>query len=204
MIGQMGWSLATFYFSFRAHSATVVSLVVGGCRHLRLRLSCSEFFLKNYITHTKSPPSSNCPPHFPVTLRTTMVIYRPQTFIDQGRIITGHERRLGFVQNKTEERLFIAYFGTTALVCSHVWSLIFPDISHHRRVSPTHLLWTLMFMKIYASTDVMSGIARCNPTTFQKWVWRILPALADASYQKVLTSYELAWCIAYCCPHLFV
>ena len=37
-----------------------------------------------------------------------------------------------------------------------------------------HLLWGLMFLKVYGSKKTHSSIAGCHVKTFQKWAWNVL------------------------------
>jgi hypothetical protein len=38
-----------------------------------------------------------------------------------------------------------------------------------RGASPVHLLWTLMFMKLYYADEVNAFIAQVDENTFRKW-----------------------------------
>ena len=42
---------------------------------------------------------------------------------------------------------------------------------------PFHLLWALMFLKLYSSEDTMSRIVGTTAKTFRQRVWQMLAAL---------------------------
>ena len=61
-----------------------------------------------------------------------------------------------------------------------------------------HLLWALMFLKLYAAECVLASIAAVNEKTYRKWAWAFVDALADLHTQVVSS----CWC--WCGIHLFV
>ena len=76
-------------------------------------------------------------------------------------------------------RRFKATFGVTPLLCSVLWNWMDDDQKLPEGASPIHLLWTLMFLKLYDTEDVLSLICRCDPKTHRKWVWLMLSAIAS-------------------------
>ena len=62
-------------------------------------------------------------------------------------------------------------------------------INPHEHISsyakPVHLLWALMLIKIYATEDVLSGIAGVTEKTYRKWAWKFIKAVSDLSYTLV-------------------
>jgi hypothetical protein len=44
-------------------------------------------------------------------------------------------------------------------------------------VEPGHLLWTLMFLKVYAPEPVLCSLCKCDPKTYRKWVWLLLDGI---------------------------
>ena len=63
-------------------------------------------------------------------------------------------------------RRFISHFGTTPTVASLCWQLI-PN--HPRGSHPKHLLWALLFLKLYRSENVHASMVGCDEKTFRKW-----------------------------------
>ena len=88
-----------------------------------------------------------------------------RTFINLALPMLGrarHSHSLDF------SRAFRSYFGMSPLLCVHVWDEL--DSSLPKGASPRHLLWSLAFLKIYATEDVMVSIAKTTRKTFRKWV----------------------------------
>jgi hypothetical protein len=78
---------------------------------------------------------------------------------------------------EASEQEFRALFGIGPDVCGHVWT----HLSCHKppKTRPKHLLWTLLFLKVYGTETALSVIARASRKTFRKWVWLLLPLIAD-------------------------
>jgi hypothetical protein len=73
-------------------------------------------------------------------------------------------------------RDFRSLFGLSANVCSVVWNLCdFPT-----GTEPVHLLWALLFMKVYGTEPVLIAIVGTGPNrkTFRKWVWGVIEEIA--------------------------
>lgn len=87
----------------------------------------------------------------------------------------------GFGNNApfTERNLgtFKSHFGTTPGVCAFVWNAI---AQHSAGAEFYHLLWALMFIKIYASEAVLKGKAGVqDEKTLTKWTWIVLRAIEN-------------------------
>ena len=48
-----------------------------------------------------------------------------------------------------------------------------------------HLLWTLLFLKMYGTVDTMSRICKVDPVTYRKWTWLFLEKIAELHYTVV-------------------
>lgn len=112
-----------------------------------------------------------------------------ETFVLQARLILGHRCN---TSPATEDRRFRANFGTTPAICAILWGMISPNETMPKGVKYFHLLWALMFLKLYASEHVLSGIAKCDEKTYRKWTWLFIMALADLVPECVST-------VAVCC-----
>uniref|UniRef100_A0A336L3F9 CSON015158 protein n=1 Tax=Culicoides sonorensis TaxID=179676 RepID=A0A336L3F9_CULSO len=73
-------------------------------------------------------------------------------------------------------RRFKSAFGVSPRICSIVWFAIKGDLSQDIREE--HLLWTLLFLKCYNSTDVNRAIVKCDAKTFRTKVWSVIDVLA--------------------------
>ena len=75
------------------------------------------------------------------------------------------------------ERDFRSLFGTIPEVCAAIWNrLVFDDESP--LIRPVHLLWALMFMKLYSKEAALCKLARVSRSTFRKFVWFVIPRIA--------------------------
>jgi hypothetical protein len=45
-------------------------------------------------------------------------------------------------------------------------------------IRPKHLLWTLLFLKVYG-TEILSALAKTSRKMFRKWYWLVLPLIAE-------------------------
>ena len=80
------------------------------------------------------------------------------------------------------KRRFPGMFG-----CSpHVCSIIFKYLQQQNDIEwpsslglqPKHLLWALLFLKVYNTEEVNSSIVGCNEKTFRKWTWKVIEGLS--------------------------
>ncbi|ETV67416.1 hypothetical protein H257_16391 [Aphanomyces astaci] len=76
----------------------------------------------------------------------------------------------------TNARRFVALFGTTLYVTSVLWAKLEP---HPRGGQPRHLLWALMFLKVYGTEHVHATIAAVDEKTYRKWSWMYIKAFED-------------------------
>jgi len=67
-------------------------------------------------------------------------------------------------------------FGVGALVTSDIWSLCGTRLVDIHAL-PKHLLWSLAFLKVHASEDVLCSLLGCDRKTLRKWVWPVIDAI---------------------------
>ena len=105
----------------------------------------------------------------------------PEVFLHHGCLYTGTPQGSSSV---TKIRRFKAYFGTSPLVCSILWSMISSDLPSG--ASFLHLLWGLIFLKVYATESVLSRIVGgADEKTFRKWTWLIVKKIASLKSRVV-------------------
>ena len=95
--------------------------------------------------------------------------------------------RKGDKPTDNQERLFRSQFGTSWFVCSDVWKMLETHKPNSKR-EPKHLLWCLMFLKVYANESTHSRLVGAAVKTFRKWVWSTLTEIADLKAMVVSTS----------------
>ena len=111
-----------------------------------------------------------------------------ESFIYFGREIFARNRtarspgdalpNLGEPMNSVEEERFNAYFGVSPFVCTIIWKALCAKGLRPQGGCMFHLLWALMFMKLYTNEKVLSGLAGTNPKTFSKWSRQFVRAIA--------------------------
>lgn len=81
---------------------------------------------------------------------------------------------------QTEERDFREFFGCGVLICLHLWRhlIAFNVLPHGGRVD--HLLWTLMFLKLYTKQQALCALAGgVDKETYRTWCRRFLSAITS-------------------------
>ena len=94
------------------------------------------------------------------------------------------------VGEATRSRQFRAHFGVSPLVRSIVWSMVLESLPHGAQ--PIHLLWALLFLKVYATEHVRKSMTGANEKTFRKWSWAILEATANLG---VVSCFVVRFCL---------
>jgi len=102
------------------------------------------------------------------------------TFYEAGKRLM---KRRGF--SRESIRKFKSHFGATPSICADIWQMLNPREHISAYAKPVHLLWGLMLIKIYATEEVLSGIAGVTEKTYRKWAWIFVKATAELSYVLV-------------------
>ena len=79
-----------------------------------------------------------------------------------------------------EDREFREMFGCGVGVAVSSWEKLVEKNLVPDKGSSRHLLWTLMFLKVYGKECTMCKLAGVkDPKTFRYWVWLFIPAIAE-------------------------
>lgn len=86
----------------------------------------------------------------------------------------------------TEYRHFRAHFGIAPSTCALLWKAV----SHNHYIlppkgQPEHLLWALLYLKLYDSDEVLADLVGVDVKTFCKWSWSFVLAIAKLKPQVV-------------------
>jgi hypothetical protein len=97
-----------------------------------------------------------------------------QTFRTYGKELTGGTDR-------EAQELFICQFGTSPLVCCHLWHLINTNREGNlpHGACPKKLLWATMFLKTYDKESTRKKTCNADKKTIRKWVWYFVCQIAD-------------------------
>lgn len=112
--------------------------------------------------------------------------------------VTANHFRIFAAKLRIRPDHFQSTFGLSPEHCSIIWNLLdLDELSDNdaRCVRPDHLLWALMLLKVYATENVLAGIAGVHRQTFRKWSWLIIKAIAKQRKALVSAdSYTLLLC----------
>jgi hypothetical protein len=86
---------------------------------------------------------------------------------------------------------FRTFFGTSPDVCARIWLLIDPYATMPTGVQLFHLLWALMFLKLYCAESVLATLAGAgqksvDEKTFRKWCWLFVNEINHLKYKVIL------------------
>jgi hypothetical protein len=92
--------------------------------------------------------------------------------------------------NATLTRQYVAFFGSEPLFISILWYLLDRSKWIYRgpNIHPCHLLWTLHFLKVYATESVTAMKLRCDEKTYREKVWFLLQGIARLDKTLVSTN----------------
>jgi hypothetical protein len=91
-------------------------------------------------------------------------------------MLIGFGVHLGF---DGKERKFKANFGCSLQVASKIWILLDVLNEGPRGGQVKHMLWALMFLKVYATEEVLADKTGVHRDTYRKWVWLFVPRIAS-------------------------
>ena len=91
--------------------------------------------------------------------------------------------RREFSLTLTWNACFVAHFGITPTVCAHVW---IRTCSKVESSAPKHLLFALIFLKLYNSDRVLAASCGVSENTFRKWAWAYIRAIAQVDVVYIL------------------
>jgi len=60
-----------------------------------------------------------------------------------------------------------------------------PDAPGDKIAEPVHLLWAAMFLKVYATESVLSGVCGVDEDTFRKWAWYMVEKVSYLEHEVV-------------------
>lgn len=87
--------------------------------------------------------------------------------------------RNGRVWKGSHMRRFRASFGTSPFICASIWNKLDDASTLPMDARPKHLLWAMLFLKVYAAENVSAPMCGCDEKTWQKWVWSMLEAVSE-------------------------
>ena len=91
------------------------------------------------------------------------------------------------VAAKTENSRFRSMFGTGPNICAILWIQISAALTIPNGGKLVHLLWSLMFLKLYCSESVLATLAGgVHEQTFRIWSWWFVEAISNLQYSVIV------------------
>lgn len=104
-----------------------------------------------------------------------MVLVSIYTILGLAGSIAG--KRLNPSSNE-DMALFRSLFGVSPRVCLNLWH---QHINLPPKAKPKHLLWALLYLKVYGTEQALSGMVHVTRKTYRKWVRIMVGAIAAAA-----------------------
>lgn len=86
-------------------------------------------------------------------------------------------RRNATQSKKRTDRHFKSLFGISPVVCSDLWKQL--NLTINNAAKPEHLLWGLLFLKVYDTEQGNRSITGVSEKTFRKCCWIIIKGIAS-------------------------
>lgn len=102
--------------------------------------------------------------------------------------------RLGNIYTKatsntnTNLRRFTSFFGITPKVCARIWEMIKSSLPAGSK--PTHLLWSLNFLKQYNTEHTRRSLFKADEKTLRKWTWVFIELMSNLNVVIVYCTHK--------------
>jgi len=113
-------------------------------------------------------------------------LIQPDEFIRHGEVIL---RRTEIIHGEVFKRRWKATFGASPEVISKLWYLCDPVNHLPNGVEPVHILWAMLFLKLYMSESVHAQmVGGVDEKTFRKWSGLFIDLMSYQESKVVSTS----------------
>ena len=99
---------------------------------------------------------------------------KPSAFMALHLRITHRNDARGFT---TDLKQFRSFYGCSPSNCAILWAKI-RQKKLAPRAEPKHLLWALMFLKLYNTEEAFAGFLGVDKDTFSEWLFHLVKAIA--------------------------
>ena len=90
--------------------------------------------------------------------------------------IAVHLLRMDHIRSTTEQyRKYSTLLGLSPFSTNLLWSVL----DKPKGLKPVHLLWTLLFLRMYPTQEVLLSYLQVDTKTARKWIWMVVDLLAD-------------------------
>ena len=109
----------------------------------------------------------------------------PKSFATLGAKYRTEKKEGASLRTNSAERRFRSLFGCDAFICSILFRMMIDNNTVPIGFIAPHLLMGLLFLKVYASTEVLSGMAGVDEKTFRKHGWIAVRGIAGLYFDIV-------------------
>ena len=109
----------------------------------------------------------------------------PDFFLQKGLCIAS---KIQIRSKRLQLRTFLDHFGTRPDIVSSIWARIKLKDSMPKNAMPHHLLWALLFLKVYATEQVLCGMVSTpavDECTFRTWAQFFIKEIVKLSKEEV-------------------
>ena len=104
----------------------------------------------------------------------------------------------------SEEGDFRSFFGCLVGVFLTCWGMLDKTDLLPQGGRLEHLLWALMFMKLYSGQKALCALAGVDPETFRKWVWSFTEAISMLEHLVVSSCPVVLLLLQFCAMFSFL
>ena len=76
-------------------------------------------------------------------------------------------------------------YGCSPEICAILWNIVERQCSIYDNVRPKHLLWALLFLKLYLPIQAAVAFIGCDEKTYQHYVWVVIDGIRYARCDMV-------------------
>jgi hypothetical protein len=81
---------------------------------------------------------------------------------------------------------FHSLFGTSPILCTHLWGRLDPHVEMSMAARAKHLLWALLFLRHYGTETLNTTVTGADEKTFRKWVWLFVFAISNLHAEVIV------------------
>lgn len=92
--------------------------------------------------------------------------------------------RCEYRESTTFLRRYTSHFGLSPENTALLWYKVHPNLPKHSL--PKHILFALLFLKLYDSTEVLASMCQVDEKTFRKWLWPVVNSISNLNLVRII------------------
>ena len=124
----------------------------------------------------------------------------PPQLVSEFKVLSCHLLRKKLNGSKSiRDRRIKATFGVPPIVMAKLWEFLEDEGSIFKSVKKHHLLWALMYCKVYSNESTMTATVGCaDEKNFREWVWYFIEEVANLEPLVVCIERFILQCLFTC------